>query len=69
MLVEWGLTKAKSENIPVYLDSTMPASRVYHKLGFVIVDGISMALPGMGVGGGTYIYEEFSMLRTWDAKT
>ena len=67
LLTEWGLAKAKSENIPVYLDSTIPASRIYLKLGFVPVDGLSMSLPGMGRDGEPYIYEELSMLRTWDA--
>lgn len=68
MLTEWGLTRAKSENTPVYLDATIPASKVYQKLGFVAVDGLSMTLPRMGKDGGPYIYEEVSMLQTWDGK-
>jgi GNAT superfamily N-acetyltransferase len=66
ILTEWGLARAKSENIPVYLDSTIPASKVYQKLGFVAVDGLSMMIPGRD--GGDYIYEEISMLRTWSGK-
>ena len=69
MLTRWGLTKAEFENMPVYLDSTVPASKFYQKLGFVAVDGLSMSLPGMGKDGGIYIYEEISMLRTWDEKS
>ena len=69
MLTKWGLARARSENIPVYLDSTVPASRIYLKLGFVAVDGLSMTLPGMGKDGGPYVYEEVSMLQTWDGKS
>jgi hypothetical protein len=65
MLTKWGLARAKSENIPVYLDSTVPASRIYLKLGFVAVDGLKMTVPGMEKDGGTHIYEEVSMLWTW----
>jgi GNAT superfamily N-acetyltransferase len=63
LLTEWGLGRAKSENIPVYLDSTIPASKVYRALGFVACDGLSMILPGKD--GGYCVYEEVSMLRTW----
>ena len=63
MLAEWGLRKAKSENIPVYLDSTISASKLYQKLGFVACGGLSMTLPGNG--SGNWVYEEVSMLRTW----
>ena len=65
MLTEWGLVRAKSENVSVYLDATIPASKVYQKLGFVVVDGLSMILTGMGKDGGPYIYEEVSMLQAW----
>jgi GNAT superfamily N-acetyltransferase len=69
ILTEWGLIKAESENIPIYLDSTIPASKVYQKLGFVAVDGLSMTLPaGMDKDGGPCIYEEVCMLRTWNEK-
>lgn len=69
LLTKWGLARAKSENIPVYLDSTIPASKVYQKLGFVACGGLSMTLPGMGTDGGAYIYKEVSMLRTWGEKS
>jgi hypothetical protein len=65
-LTQWGLDKAKAEKMPIYLDSTIPASRVYEKLGFVVVDRVSMDLPGMGKDGDLYVYEEVCMLRTWD---
>jgi GNAT superfamily N-acetyltransferase len=67
MLTEWGLARAKSENIPVYLDSTVPASKMYQKLGFTAVDGLSITLPGIGKDGAPCVYQEVSMLRTWDA--
>jgi GNAT superfamily N-acetyltransferase len=69
LLIEWGLARAKAENVPVYLDSTILASYVYQKLGFVPLDGLSMTLPGTGTDGGPNIYREVSMLRTWDSKT
>lgn len=63
---EWGLSKAKADNVPVYLESTTAASSLYRRLGFVALDGLSMTLPGQGPDGGPNIYEEVSMLRTWD---
>ena len=63
MLIEWGLTRSKSDNIPIYLDSAVSASKVYQKLGFVAVDGLTMILPGED--GKDQIYEEISMLWTW----
>jgi allophanate hydrolase len=66
MLTQWGLTRAKADNIPVYLDSTLSASPMYRKLGFVALDGFSMSLPGKDGTGGPFIYEELGMLRSWD---
>lgn len=66
VLTQWGLSRAKTDNIPVYLDSTIPASSLYRKLGFVALDGISMSLPGKGDNEGPYIYEELGMLRSWE---
>jgi allophanate hydrolase len=63
-LTEWGLMKAKADNIPVYLDSTLPASAMYRKLGFVALDGMSILLPGQR--NKPRIYEELGMLRIWD---
>lgn len=66
-LIEWGLAKAKSENIPAYLDSTIPASKVYQKLGFVAVGGLNMTIPGKD--GRDHAYEEIAMLQTWGEKS
>ncbi|PQE31025.1 allophanate hydrolase protein [Rutstroemia sp. NJR-2017a WRK4] len=66
LLVNWGLSKAREENLPLYLESTVPASRLYRKLGFVAEDGFSLALPGTGTDGQPYIYEELCMVRRWD---
>lgn len=66
MLIKWGISRAKADKTPIYLDSTLSASSTYRRLGFVALDGISMLLPGKGEGGGPCIYEELGMLRTWD---
>jgi len=66
MLTEWGLERARADRIPIYLDSTLSASSLYRRLGFVALDGISMTLPGAEDSGEPLIYEELSMLRTWD---
>ncbi|KAE8441838.1 hypothetical protein EG329_004239 [Mollisiaceae sp. DMI_Dod_QoI] len=65
-LTEWGLEKAKQNSIPVYLESTIPASPLYRRLGFVALDGLSMKLPGHSPDGGPNIYEEVGMLKSWD---
>lgn len=66
MLTEWGLSRAKQDKVPVYLESTISASSLYRRLGFVALDGLSMILPGNGPAGGPSIYEEVGMLRTWE---
>jgi allophanate hydrolase len=66
LLTEWGLSKAKSENVPVYLESTLGAASFYRRLGFVSLDGLSMTLPGTAPDGGPNIYEEVGMMRTWE---
>lgn len=66
MLTEWGLSRAKEENIPIYLESTIDASSLYRRLGFAALDGLSMKLPGNTPDGGPLIYEEVGMLRSWD---
>lgn len=66
MLTEWGLSRAKQNKVPVYLESTIAASSLYRRLGFVPLDGLSMKLPGKGSAGGPNIYEEVGMLKTWE---
>jgi allophanate hydrolase len=66
LLTEWGLSKAKNENVPVYLESTLGAASLYRRLGFVSLDGLSMTLPGTAPDGGPNIYEEVGMMRTWE---
>lgn len=67
MLTEYGLSRAKQDNVPVYLESTLAASSLYRRLGFVALDGLSMTLPGKEPAGGERnIYEEVGMLRTWE---
>ena len=67
MLSKWGLEKAKQDKLPVYLESTTPASALYRRLGFVALDGLSMVLPGRDSNGVPKIYEEVGMLKTWEA--
>ncbi|CZS90528.1 related to DUR1,2-urea amidolyase [Rhynchosporium graminicola] len=64
LLSKWGVQKAKDDNLPVYLESTIAASPLYRRLGFVALDGLSMVLPGNGPDGGPNIYEEIGMLKT-----
>ncbi|PMD48374.1 amidase signature enzyme [Hyaloscypha variabilis F] len=67
LLTEWGLERARQEgNIPVYLESTIAASSLYRRLGFVALDGLSMTLPEDGSTSGPNIYEEVCMLKTWE---
>ncbi|KAH8808500.1 amidase signature domain-containing protein [Xylogone sp. PMI_703] len=66
MLLNWGLERARADNVPVYLESDIPASSLYLKLGFEIYGRFSMTLPGMGEYGGEYVYEEVCMLRDWE---
>jgi allophanate hydrolase len=66
LLTEWGLSRAKEESVPVYLESTLGAASFYRRLGFVSLDGLSMTLPGTALDGGPNIYEEVGMMRTWE---
>lgn len=66
MLTKWGLAKAEEDNLPVYLESTIEASSLYRRLGFVSLDGLSISLPGNRPDDGPDIYEEVGMLKTWD---
>ncbi|KUJ20308.1 amidase signature enzyme [Mollisia scopiformis] len=66
LLTEWGLEKAKQESMPIYLESTISAARLYRRLGFTALDGLSMSLPGRSSEGGPNVYEEVGMLKTWD---
>ncbi|KAL4933219.1 GNAT family N-acetyltransferase [Aspergillus undulatus] len=58
MLVNWGLERAKSEQVPAALESTKNAWPLYQKLGFRGEELISMTLHGVGVGGSSVLYEE-----------
>ncbi len=40
LLTQWGLSNAKKANVPVYLRSTILASSLYRRLGFVALDGL-----------------------------
>ncbi|TVY85028.1 Allophanate hydrolase [Lachnellula suecica] len=66
LLTKWGLERAKQESFPVYLESTIAASSLYRRLGFVSLDGLSMNLPKVNRDDGPNVYEELCMLRTWE---
>jgi allophanate hydrolase len=66
MLTGWGLSRAKQNKVPVYLESTIAASSHYRRLGFVPLDGLIMKLPGKGPTDGPNVYEEVGMLKTWE---
>ncbi|KAK0104583.1 hypothetical protein ONS95_004869 [Cadophora gregata] len=66
ILSNWGVEKAKQDRLPVYLESTIAASSLYRRLGFVALDGLSMVLPGIDPDGRPNIYEEVGMLKTWE---
>ena len=53
---------AGTANLPVYLESTVGAVKMYEKLGFVAVDGFEMTIPRRGQEGETDVYEEVCML-------
>ncbi|KAL4957553.1 putative GNAT family acetyltransferase [Aspergillus filifer] len=58
MLVNWGLERARKENVPAALESTKNAWAFYEKLGFKGEETISMALDGVGEAGESVLYEE-----------
>lgn len=66
LLTKWGLEKAKEDNVPIYLESTIVASSLYRNLGFISLDGLSMSLPRIGHKSEPNVYEELCMLLTWD---
>ena len=66
LLTEWGLSRAKNENVSVYLESTLQAASLYRRLGFISLDGLAMTLPGTAPDGGPNLYEEVGMMRTWE---
>ena len=68
LLSQWGIERARNEGLPVYLESTIPASHLYRKLGFVALDGLTMVLPSHA-DGSSNLYEEVCMLLQPDNET
>jgi allophanate hydrolase len=66
LLIQWGLSRAKRERLPVYLESTLLASSLYRKHGFAVVDGLALPLPSKTGSSAQEFYQEICMLRTWD---
>lgn len=58
---------AEAAGVPVYLESTMEAVKMYEKLGFLPVDSFKMTIPGHGQEERTEFYEETCML--WNPGT
>ncbi|KAL3420885.1 urea carboxylase [Phlyctema vagabunda] len=65
-LTHWGLSRAEEELMPVYLESTVTAAKLYSRLGFVALDGFCMEIPGRRQDDSSSIYEELCMLKTWN---
>jgi allophanate hydrolase len=66
LLLQWGLSRAEKERLPVYLESTLSASSLYRKHGFVVMDGLALPLPSNTGSNVQQFYQEICMLRTWD---
>lgn len=62
LLVQWGLDRSTSENVPIVLESTMNAVPFYEKLGFRSEAYISMPLYGIGEDGKQMLYEEVCLV-------
>jgi N-acetylglutamate synthase-like GNAT family acetyltransferase len=58
VLLQWGLDKAESEQLPVYLESTLESSSFYEKRGFKQVAEMNVALDECE----TWIYHEVGLL-------
>jgi allophanate hydrolase len=65
-LLQWGLSRAEKDRLPVYLESTLLASPLYRKHGFVVMDGLALPLPSNSGSSAHEFYQEICMLRTWD---
>lgn len=53
---------AAAENLPIVLEATMNAVTFYQKLGFEVIDELSMMLPPRGSTEPTEFYEERCMI-------
>jgi len=56
------LEDAQAAGIPVYLESTVEAVKMYQELGFVAVDEFRMKIPKRGCTEPDEEYEELCML-------
>lgn len=55
------MERARGDGMPVYLESTIVAVRMYERLGFKAVDRFGMRIPGSGRGM-EEVYEEVCMV-------
>ncbi|KAI6309585.1 hypothetical protein MCOR34_006764 [Pyricularia oryzae] len=62
LLAEAVLSRAQARSVPVYLESTPEAVRIYERLGFVAVGGFEMEIPRSGANTPTEKYREVCML-------
>lgn len=53
---------AGAADLPIYLESTIGAVKMYERLGFVTMDSFEMVVPKRGRAGETDVYEELCML-------
>lgn len=58
MMVQWGVDRAKEENLPIYLESTEEASHMYEKLGFKCLRKFSFTFEdGSSYGESVYMLQ------------
>lgn len=62
LLAEAVLSRAQARSVPVYLESTPEAVRIYERLGFAAVGGFEMEIPRSGANTPTEKYREVCML-------
>ncbi|TLD34191.1 hypothetical protein PspLS_00597 [Pyricularia sp. CBS 133598] len=60
LLAESVLARAQARSVPVYLESTLEAVRIYERLGFAAVGGFEMDIPRSGANTPTEKYREVS---------
>jgi ribosomal protein S18 acetylase RimI-like enzyme len=64
VLTQEVIKRASADNMPIYLESTNVAAKMYEKLGFVKVGELSMRIPGQEKDkDAEEAYEETCMIR------
>ena len=64
LLLQWGLDRCMTENIPAYLESTVDAGPLYGRHGFKAAEDVSMVLEQILENGAPVVYQETCFLYT-----